>query len=64
MDACLRILDEKNECPNDAILVQQVRLQMIVERRMSHERSLLDLQNLKASLISASHTSGTLLLSN
>ena len=32
MDECLRILDEWKECPADEILVQQVRLQLIVEK--------------------------------
>ena len=32
MDECLQILDEKQECATDEILVQQVRLQLIVER--------------------------------
>jgi hypothetical protein len=32
MGECLQILDETKECPNDEILVQQVRLQLIVER--------------------------------
>ncbi|RFU30228.1 hypothetical protein B7463_g6109, partial [Scytalidium lignicola] len=32
MDECLQILDERKECPNDDILVQQVRLQLIVEK--------------------------------
>ncbi|KIW35297.1 uncharacterized protein PV07_02000 [Cladophialophora immunda] len=62
MEECLVILDEKKECPNDAILVQQVRLQLIVESRMPLERSLLDLQNLKTSLVSASHISDVVLL--
>ncbi|KAF2807184.1 uncharacterized protein BDZ99DRAFT_500451 [Mytilinidion resinicola] len=62
MEECLIILDEKKECPNDAILVQQVRLQLIVERRMSLERSLLDLQNLKTSIVSPTHISDVVLL--
>jgi hypothetical protein len=33
MNECLRLLDEAKECPNDEILVQQVRLQLIVEKR-------------------------------
>lgn len=32
MDECLRILDERQECATDEILVQQVRLQLLVER--------------------------------
>jgi hypothetical protein len=64
MEDCLTILDEKQECPNDAVLVQQVRLQLIVERRISLERGLFDLQNLKTSFVSASHISGTLWFSN
>lgn len=32
MDECLRMLDEGKECPNDEILVQQVRLQLIAEK--------------------------------
>jgi len=32
MDECLQVLDERKECPNDEILVQQVRLQLIVEK--------------------------------
>lgn len=32
MDECLQILDQTKECPNDEILVQQVKLQLIVER--------------------------------
>ena len=32
MDECLQILDERKECVTDEILVQQVRLQLIVER--------------------------------
>lgn len=32
MDECLRILDEWKECLADEILVQQVRLQLIVEK--------------------------------
>ena len=43
MDECLQMLDERNECPNDRILVQQVRLQLIVEKMAlgtSHEGAL------------------------
>lgn len=32
MDECLQILDKTKECLNDEILVQQVRLQLIVEK--------------------------------
>ncbi|KAE8451746.1 hypothetical protein EG329_003203 [Mollisiaceae sp. DMI_Dod_QoI] len=32
MDECLQMLDERKECLNDEILVQQVRLQLIVEK--------------------------------
>jgi hypothetical protein len=32
MEECLQVLDEIKECPNDEILVQQVRLQLIVEK--------------------------------
>src|SRR5271170_1606627 len=32
MDECLQMLAEKQECPTDEILVQQVRLQLIVEK--------------------------------
>lgn len=32
MDECLQVLDESKECPNDEILVQQVRLQLIIEK--------------------------------
>ncbi|KAK9235751.1 Zn(II)2Cys6 transcription factor [Lipomyces kononenkoae] len=32
MDQCLQVLDENQECNNDQILVQQVRLQLIVEQ--------------------------------
>lgn len=32
MDECLQVLDETQECHTDEILVQQVRLQMIVEK--------------------------------
>ena len=32
MDECLQILDERQECATDEILVQQVRLQLLVER--------------------------------
>lgn len=32
MDECLQVLDERHECVNDEILVQQVRLQRIVEK--------------------------------
>lgn len=32
MDECLRVLDETQECLTDEILVQQVRLQLIVEK--------------------------------
>jgi hypothetical protein len=32
MDECLQVLDERKECPNDETLVQQVRLQLIVEK--------------------------------
>ena len=32
MDECLQILGETKECPNDEILVQQVRLRLIVEK--------------------------------
>ncbi len=32
MDECLQILDERHECLTDEILVQQVRLQLIVEK--------------------------------
>lgn len=32
MDDCLQVLDEKKECPNDHILVQQVRLQLITDK--------------------------------
>ena len=32
MDEDLQMLDERKECPNDDILVQQVRLQVIVEK--------------------------------
>ena len=32
MDECLQMLDERKECLNDEILVQQVRLQKIVEK--------------------------------
>ncbi|KAH7333048.1 Zn(II)2Cys6 transcription factor [Rhexocercosporidium sp. MPI-PUGE-AT-0058] len=39
MDECLQVLDERKECFNDEILVQQVRLQLITERA---NRALLD----------------------
>ena len=32
MDECIRTLEEKQECPTDEVLVQQVRLQLIVEK--------------------------------
>lgn len=32
MDECLQMIDEKKECLNDDILVQQVRLQLFIER--------------------------------
>ncbi|MCJ1386882.1 hypothetical protein MMC17_010010 [Xylographa soralifera] len=32
MDECLQMLDEREECLNDEILVQQIRLQLIVEK--------------------------------
>jgi hypothetical protein len=32
MDQCLQVLDERQECNNDRILVQQVRLQLIIEQ--------------------------------
>jgi hypothetical protein len=32
MDECLQVLDEEKECPNDHILVQQVRLQLVAEK--------------------------------
>lgn len=32
MDECLQVLDERKECSNDEILVQQVQLQLIVEK--------------------------------
>ena len=32
MDECLQVLDESLECPTDEILVQQVRLQLVVEK--------------------------------
>ena len=32
MDECIRTLEEKQECPADEVLVQQVRLQFIVEK--------------------------------
>lgn len=32
MDECLQIIDERDECPNDKILVEQVRLQLVVEK--------------------------------
>lgn len=32
MDECLRILDELQECPSDAVLVQQIRMQLVIER--------------------------------
>jgi hypothetical protein len=32
MDECLQVLDETRECLTDEILVQQVRLQLIVEK--------------------------------
>ncbi|KAK0634547.1 hypothetical protein B0T17DRAFT_513611 [Bombardia bombarda] len=32
MDECLEVLEERKECPNDRTLVEQVRLQLIVER--------------------------------
>ena len=32
MEECLQIVDERKECPNDEILVQQVRLQLLVEK--------------------------------
>ena len=32
MDECLQILDERQECLNDETLVQQVRLQLVVEK--------------------------------
>jgi hypothetical protein len=32
MDECLQVLEERKECPNDEVLVQQVRLQLIVEK--------------------------------
>ncbi|KAL9107001.1 MAG: hypothetical protein Q9227_008037 [Pyrenula ochraceoflavens] len=35
MDECFRLLDETKECPNDSILVQQVRLQLKVEKAAS-----------------------------
>ena len=32
MDECLQVLAERQKCPNDAILVQQVRIQLIVQK--------------------------------
>lgn len=32
MNECLQILDQTKECPNDEILVQEVKLQLIVEK--------------------------------
>lgn len=32
MEECLQVLDEAQECPYDQILVEQVRLQLIVEK--------------------------------
>jgi hypothetical protein len=32
MEECLQVIDERKECPNDDILVQQVRLQLVVEK--------------------------------
>ena len=32
MDECLQMLDERKECLDDEILVQQVRLQLIAEK--------------------------------
>jgi hypothetical protein len=32
MDECLQTLAEKQECPADEVLVQQVKLQLIVEK--------------------------------
>ncbi|KAI1394270.1 uncharacterized protein F4822DRAFT_424749 [Hypoxylon trugodes] len=43
MDDCLRSLDEARECPNDGILVYQVRLQLISEKtapKSSHNVSI------------------------
>ena len=47
MDECLQTLIELQECPTDEILVQQVRLQLIVEKAAHvpwHER---DIENIK-----------------
>lgn len=32
MHECIQILDTAKECPNDEILIQQVQLQLIVEK--------------------------------
>ena len=32
LDECLRILSAEKECPNDEVLVQMVRSQLVVER--------------------------------
>ena len=39
MDECLEILAQRKECPTDAILVQQVRLQLIIEKATQIPRS-------------------------
>lgn len=70
LDECLRMLDEKKECSNDEILVQQVRLQFIAEeaaRSMWHGRHVssgnevdfhAQLENAKASLLANSPKKG------
>jgi hypothetical protein len=48
MDECLQVLDETKECPNDEILVHQVRLQLIIERMalcVSQDRAIKPMEN-------------------
>ena len=48
MDECLQVLGETKECPNDEILVQQVRLQLIIERMalcVSQDRAIKPMEN-------------------
>ncbi|KAH8810878.1 hypothetical protein F5884DRAFT_672828 [Xylogone sp. PMI_703] len=74
MDECLQILEQKRECPNDEILVQQVRLALIAEKSnqvasldeaaasLYHESLQLQLQGIKADILSNFQENKVLLL--
>ncbi|KAJ5805371.1 Major facilitator superfamily domain general substrate transporter [Penicillium riverlandense] len=52
MDECLRVIDEAKECPNDEILVQQVRLQLVVEKVAENAAHALEFESIEHSKVS------------